>query len=72
VGGNMLTKFFTPEEFERMYSIFKSRHVEIFDRPEVADSLPTRRLPLGRFLPLFVKNWIARHWGQTAWIGFVK
>ncbi len=72
VGGNMLTKFFTPDEFENLFSIFKSRSIQIFDRPEVADSLPSRRLPLGKFLPMFVKNWIARHWGQTAWIDFVK
>ncbi|MDQ7815046.1 MAG: class I SAM-dependent methyltransferase [Patescibacteria group bacterium] len=72
VGGNMLTKFFTPDEFEKLFSIFKTRRVIVCDRPEVADSLPMRRLPLGRYLPMFVKNWIAAHWGQTAWIEFEK
>ena len=72
VGGNMLTKFFTPEEFDKMFSVFKSREVKVFDRPEVADSLPSRRLPIGKCFPMFVKHWIARHWGQTAWIGFEK
>ena len=72
VGGNMLTKFFTPEEFDKMFSIFKSRSVKIYDRPEVCDSLPTRRLPLGKFLPRFIKTWIAYRFGQTAWIEYEK
>ncbi|MFA6429344.1 MAG: class I SAM-dependent methyltransferase [Patescibacteria group bacterium] len=72
VGGNMLTKFFTPKEFDRMYSIFPKRRVRIYDRPEVMDVFPHRYLPLGRVLPQTVKKWFAYKWGQTAWIDFEK
>ena len=72
VGGNMLTKFFTPKQFDALFSVFPKRRVRIFDRPEVAEYLPSRHLPLGRLLPMRVKNWIACKWGQTAWIDFTK
>lgn len=73
VGGNMLTKFFTPAEFDKLFSVFPSRKVRIFDRAELADNFPSRRLPLGRyFLPRRAKEAVARRFGQTAWIDFQK
>ena len=72
VGGNMLTKFFSPKQFFQLFALFPKRRVRIFDRPEVADYLPSMRLPLGRVLPKSVKRWIAYRWGQTAWIDFEK
>ena len=73
VGGNMLTKFFTPKEFDGLFSVFPSRRVRIFDRPELADFLPSRKLPLGKYLlPYSVKKAIAGRFGQTAWIDFQK
>jgi SAM-dependent methyltransferase len=72
VGGNMLTKFWKPKEFLELWSVFPKRKVQIFDRPEIAEDLPSRHLPLGRILPNRVKKWIAYRWGLTAWIEVEK
>ncbi len=72
VGGNCLTKFFTPKQFDQMFSVFPKRHVRVFDRPELVDYLPMQRLPLGKILPMRFKQWVACKWGQTAWIDFEK
>lgn len=73
VGGNMLTKFWTPKQFQQMWSaVFPHVRVRIFDRPELAEDLPSRHLPIGRILPYGVKKWIAYKWGLTAWIDFQK
>lgn len=72
VGGNMLTKFWTPKQFMKLWSVFQKRKVRIFDRPEIAEDLPSRHLPLGRILPNGVKKRIAYTWGLTAWIDFEK
>ncbi len=73
VGGNKLTKFWTPAQFRTMWSaVFPHVRVRIFDRPEIAEDLPSRHLPLGRILPNAVKKFIAYHWGQTAWIDVRK
>jgi len=72
VGGNMLTKFWTPSQFMELWSIFLKRKVTIYDRPELIDGLPARFLPLGRFLPYVLKKWLAYRFGLTAWIEFQK
>ncbi len=72
VGGNMLTKFWTPEGFHKLWSVFPNVRLRIFDRPEIAEDLPSRHLPLGRILPYGLKKWIAYRWGLTAWIDFQK
>lgn len=72
VGGNMLTKFWTPEEFKKLWSVFPNVSVVTYDRPELVDDLPARKLPLGRILPYKLKKWIAYRFGLTAWIEFQK
>ncbi len=72
VGGNMLTKFWTPKGFLQLWSVFPQVSLKIYDRPELVDDLPARFLPLGRILPYGLKKWIAYHWGLTAWIEFRK
>lgn len=72
VGGNQLTKFFSPKEFDQLFSVFPKRHLRIFDRPELVDYLPMKRLPLGKIMPMSFKKWVAGKWGQTAWIDFEK
>ena len=72
VGGNILTKFFTSNQFYALFSVFLKRRVRIFDRPELVDYLPWKYLPLGKFLPHVLKQWVSEKVGQTAWIDFQK
>ena len=72
VGGNMLTKFWSPAGFRKLWSVFPKIRIRIFDRPELVDGLPWRILPLGWIFPYGLKKWIAYHWGLTAWIDFQK
>lgn len=72
VGGNMLTKFWTPSQFKKLWSIFPKVSVVTYDRPELVSDLPARKLPLGRILPYRLRKWIAYRFGLTAWIEFQK
>lgn len=72
VGGNMLTKFYTPEETGKMYEKFSRKKVEVFDGDGMMDFFPHRKFPLGKLLPLSVKRECSKKWGQTLWVEAVK
>ena len=72
VGGNMLTKFYTPAEFKRLWSIFPTVTVATYDNPDVIDVFPHRFFPLGRLLPRRIKQWLANRAGLIAWIEAYK
>lgn len=67
-GGNMLTKFYTPDEAKDMYGKFGKVKISIFDSDRMMNYFPHRRLPVGKLLPLEVKRKCARKWGQTLWV----
>lgn len=68
VGGNMLTKFYTPAELKRLWSVFPKVTVTTYDNPDVIDVFPHRFFPLGRLLPRRIKQWLANRAGLIAWI----
>lgn len=72
VGGNMLTKFYTPKEAMEMYQQFSRKKVEVYDGDKMMDFFPHRLFPLGKFLPLGVKRWCSKKWGQTLWVEAIK
>ena len=72
VGGNMLTKFYTPQEFKRLWSVFPKVSIATYDNPDILDVFPHRLLPLGRLLPKRLKQLIANRFGLSAWIEVEK
>jgi len=75
IGGNMLTKFYSKKEIKKMFSArggpasgWKNLKVEVHDSYDVIDYFPHRFLPLGKFLPFFVKRWISKKAGLDFWI----
>jgi ubiquinone/menaquinone biosynthesis C-methylase UbiE len=72
LGGNMLTKFYTPDEALKMYKNFAQKKCEVYDGDGMMDFFPHRLLPLGKLLPLSIKRRCSRLWGQTLWIEAVK
>ncbi|MDO8558225.1 MAG: hypothetical protein Q7S09_03500, partial [bacterium] len=72
IGGNMLTKFYTPAEFRTLWSVFPDVRVHTYDNPDVLDVFPHRFLPLGRLLPRGLKQTIANRFGLSAWIEVSK
>lgn len=68
IGGNMLTKFYTPSELKRLWSVFPKVRVATYDNPDVLDVFPHRLLPLGRLLPKELKQKLANRFGLSAWI----
>lgn len=72
IGGNMLTKFYTPKEFKKMWSVFKEVRVATFDDLTAVEHFPHRFLPLGKLLPTFLKKKIACRFGLSAWIAVQK
>lgn len=68
IGGNLLTKFYTPSELKRLWSVFPTVVVATYDNPDVLDVFPHRWLPLGRLLPKTFKQRIANRFGLLAWI----
>ncbi|MFC1612616.1 class I SAM-dependent methyltransferase [Patescibacteria group bacterium] len=72
VGGNMLTKFYTPDEVAKMYEKFSHKKVNVCDGDGMMDFFPHRKLPLGKLLPLQTKRNCCKKWGQTLWIEAIK
>ncbi|MBU0648615.1 class I SAM-dependent methyltransferase [Patescibacteria group bacterium] len=72
IGGNMLTKFYSPSEIRKKFSKFFKIKVEVYDAPSFINTFPHRWLPLGRLFPVFIKQKLARAWGQTLWIEVEK
>lgn len=72
VGGNMLTKFYTPKQLLRIWSVFPNVTVKTYDNPDVIDVFPHRYLPLCRVLPRALKQWLANRVGLLAWIEGTK
>lgn len=68
IGGNMLTKFYTPFELNRLWSVFLKVKITTYDNPDILDVFPHRWLPLGRLLPKCLKQKIANRFGLSAWI----
>lgn len=65
VGGNMLTKFYTPSEVKTMFENAGFTHVRVFpwDLPEEPDNWPMRSLPLFKYLPRRVRAFMSKRWG---------
>jgi ubiquinone/menaquinone biosynthesis C-methylase UbiE len=72
VGGNMLTKFYTPKEILEMYKNFSEKKVSVFDSDRMMNFFPHIKVPLGKLLPLSIKKKCARLWGQTLWVEVKK
>lgn len=68
IGGNMLTKFYTPSELNQMWSKFPKIRITTYDNPDILDVFPHRWLPFGRLLPKKFKQKLANRWGLAAWI----
>lgn len=68
IGGNMLTKFYTPSALKRLWSVFSKVRIHTYDNPAVLDVFPHRFLPLGRLLPKALKQRIANRFGLSSWI----
>lgn len=71
-GGNMLTKFYTPQELKKMWSVFNKTEVTTYDHPDVIKVFPHRFLPLGALLPSKMRQKLSNRFGLSAWIGVVK
>lgn len=65
VGGNMLTKFYTPGQARKMFISAGFNTVNCFPwkLPYEPDSWPIRRFPIFRYLPSFIKSFMAKRWG---------
>lgn len=72
IGGNMLTKFYTPKEFKRLWSVFPEVSVATYDNPDILDVFPHRFLPIGRLIPRRLKQRLANRFGLSAWIEVQK
>lgn len=64
-GGNMLTKFYTPNQVKRMYENTGFKKVIVFpwqlsDEP---NNWPLRSFPIFKYLPKFIKNFMSKRWG---------
>jgi ubiquinone/menaquinone biosynthesis C-methylase UbiE len=66
VGGNTLAKFYSRNEFRRLFSAFHDVRVDIRDNHGMPAQLPHPWLPLGKLLPSRLKEVICRTWGMTA------
>lgn len=64
-GGNMLTKFYTPNEARNMFQGAGFSEAESFpwDIGYEPDHWPARRAPIFKYLPKAVKAWMAKRWG---------
>ena len=68
IGGNMLTKFYTPQELWRMWSVFPRVTVATYDNPDILDVFPHRFLPFGKLMPRKLKQKLANRFGLSVWI----
>jgi ubiquinone/menaquinone biosynthesis C-methylase UbiE len=71
-GGNQLTKFYSRKQFRSLFSGFGDLNIAIDDNPSVAGQLPHPWLPLGRLLPVSIKQAICRRFGLSALISARK
>jgi hypothetical protein len=62
IGGNMLTKFYTPKEVAEMFKRagFKQVVSKPFVLVDAVDTWPMRRMPFFKYLPFFVKAYLAQ------------
>lgn len=67
-GGNMLTKFYSRSEVEKIFRKFSSFKISIHDTTTPIDHLPHRCLPAGSLLPKKVKDYLTTIVGQSLWI----
>lgn len=65
VGGNMLTKFYTPKEVKRMFEKAGFADVECFpwELPYEPDGWPMGAFPIFRYLPKSIKAFMSKRWG---------
>jgi 2-polyprenyl-3-methyl-5-hydroxy-6-metoxy-1,4-benzoquinol methylase len=65
IGGNALTKVYTPEAAAALLQAagFRQAEVRPWGPPEMIQSFPVRKLPLGRLLPYPVRKSIADRFG---------
>lgn len=63
LGGNMLTKFYTPKQVERMFvdAGFKNVVSKPWEIPHEPDHWPLRSMPFFKFLPAFIKRHMTRY-----------
>lgn len=66
VGGNMLTKFYTPKQAGALFKNAGFSRVESFPFaiPGEPNSWPFTRFPIFRYLPKFIKNFMSK-WGYA-------
>jgi demethylmenaquinone methyltransferase/2-methoxy-6-polyprenyl-1,4-benzoquinol methylase len=62
LGGNMLTKFYTPNEVGNMFRDAGFKHVvsKPWEIPHEADHWPMRSVPLFKYVPTPVKHWLSQ------------
>lgn len=65
VGGNVLTKFFTPKEVTEMFERAGFKKVKVFpwDIGYEPNHWPMRTFPIFKYLPQRVKAWMSKRWG---------
>jgi ubiquinone/menaquinone biosynthesis C-methylase UbiE len=65
IGGNQLTKVYTPKETKKMFETagFKNVEVKPWGPPQGLDDFPCHSFKLGKYLPYSIKKRIADHWG---------
>ena len=66
VGGNMLAKFYSRNEFKNLFKGFHKVDVFIHDNHGMVEQLPHPLFPLGKLLPKSLKEVICRWIGMTA------
>lgn len=71
-GGNQLTKFYSRKDIKKMFSMFNSCKVRIYDTTTPINHLPHRRVPVGSILPTRFKNYLTKKLGQSLWIEVQK
>ncbi|MDP3710315.1 MAG: class I SAM-dependent methyltransferase [bacterium] len=71
-GGNQLTKFYSRKDIKKMFSMFNSCKVRVYDTTTPIDHLPHRRVPMGSILPIRFKNYLTKKLGQSLWIEVQK
>jgi len=70
--GNQLTKFYSKKEIQQLFSQFKECKIKIEDTTTPVDTFPHRYVPIGKFLPERLKQWMVKSVGQTLWIDVTK
>jgi len=65
IGGNMLTKFYSPRQVEKMFKNAGFNKVEVapWDIGYEPNHWPMRSFPIFKFLPKFIKKYMSKNWG---------